>query len=218
MLQRCARLWISCLCCLSARTVRLARFAMLFPLTSRQSWRYYTRQDTSAHPPPGAERLGVSYDPERQWALIRERGLDARGLVQPPRDGSLSLSEAKRLVDHLRNLEEPNLVHFFIWTAYGFGERHGEAVQWCGQTYVHFEGSVDNVEKSAASTIAGGQTPNMWIPDTEQWAVHSDWRCLCTYVAGSESLAQAVLADTSLDAVPVSYEDALFTEAGPAPL
>lgn len=199
-----------------ARTVRdvvPANFAAVVALLHEAR---YERAPTSWR--VVAERLGVSYDPERQWALIRERGLDARGLVQPPRDGSLSLSEAKRLVDHLRNLEEPNLVHFFIWTAYGFGERDGEVVQWCGQTYVHFEGSVDNVEKSAASTIAGGQTPNMWIPDTEQWAVHSDWRCLCTYVAGSESLAQAVLADTSLDAVPVSYEDALFTEAGPAPL
>jgi hypothetical protein len=165
-----------------------------------------------------AERLGMSYDPGRQWALIRERGLDARGLVQPPRDGSLSLKEAKRVVDHLRNLEEPGLVHFFVWTAYGFGESDGEVVRWCGQTYVHSQGSVDRVETSAASDTAGGQTPSMWIPDTEQWAVHSDWRCLCTYVAGPASLAQAVLADTSLDAIPVGYEDALFTEAAPVPL
>jgi hypothetical protein len=42
-----------------------------------------------------AERLGMSYDPERQWALIRERGLDARGLVQAPRDGSLSLKRGE---------------------------------------------------------------------------------------------------------------------------
>lgn len=161
-----------------------------------------------------AERLGVSYDPRRQWALIRERGLDAKGLVQPPRDGSLSLREAERLVDHLRNSGEPGSVHFFVWTAYGFGDGHGEVVQWCGETYVYFTGSLGDVLASAASTIAGGQTANIWLPDTEQWAVHSDWRCLCTYLAGSEELTHAILSDRALDAVPVDHEDALFTEAG----
>lgn len=81
----------------------------------------------------------------------------------------------------------------------------------------YLPGSRDDVVTSAASEIAAGQTPNMWVPDTATWAVHSDWRCLCTYVAGPEHLARAILSDSALDAVRVGCDDALFTEAGRYP-
>lgn len=120
-------------------------------------------------------------------------------------------------MDYLQGLGDPGLVHFFVWTAYGFGESDGELVRWCNQTYVYLPGSLDDVVAAAASGLAARQTPNMWRPDTGQWAVHSDWRCLCIYVAGPEHLARAILSDSALDALPLGCDDALFTEAGRYP-
>lgn len=166
-----------------------------------------------------AEHFGEPYDPTRFWAVLHQRGHDVeeRNIhphVLPPRDGCLSYKETKQLLPHLRRLDEPSFVHLFVWTAYGFGANDGELVRWCGDTYAYSQGSLDDIPAAAASDVAAGQIPNIWIPDTAQWAVISDWRCLCTYVAGPEQLANAIARDPELDAALVDYADPLDTEAG----
>lgn len=166
-----------------------------------------------------ADQFDFPYEPTRFWADLRQRGHDVeernvRPRVLPPRDGCLSLQETKQLLVHLRRLDKPAFVHRFVWTGYGFGPDDGELARWCGDSYVYTRGSLDEILTAAASDIAAGQTPNMWIPDTERWAVISDRRCLCTYVAGSEELAGAIVGDSKLDVALADYEGPLYTEEG----
>ena len=166
-----------------------------------------------------AKHFDFPYDPTTFWAILVQRGHDVdernvRPRVLPPRDGCLSLEEITQLLGHLHRLDEPDFIHKFVWTAYGFGADDGELVRWCGDTYVYTRGSLDDIRATAASPIAARQTPNMWIPDSGQWAVISHRRCLCTYVAGPEGLAGAIAGDPKLDAALADYEWPLYTEEG----
>ena len=63
-----------------------------------------------------------------------------------------------------------------------------------------FTGSIDAVP---GLTIGGwSRTPNWWWPDDRAWVVVSELDAPSTYVGGSAALAQAILDEPQLEAVP----------------
>ena len=63
-----------------------------------------------------------------------------------------------------------------------------------------FTGSIDAVP---GLTIGGWScTPNWWWPDDRAWVVVSELDAPSTYVGGPEALAQAILDEPQLEAVP----------------
>ncbi len=55
--------------------------------------------------------------------------------------------------------------------------------------------------------------PNLWWPDDKAWCVASEVDLLATYVGGSRDCIQAVLEPAALEAVPVSAEHRVDSEA-----
>jgi hypothetical protein len=66
--------------------------------------------------------------------------------------------------------------------------------------YLLFTGSIDAV---VGLSIEGwSQSPNYWWPDDRAWIVVSEIDAPCTYVGGSASLAEDLLAEPGLEVVP----------------
>jgi len=51
------------------------------------------------------------------------------------------------------------------------------------------------------------QSPNLWWPRDHAWCVASEIDFCSTYLGGSRALVERVLADESLEAIPVRLED-----------
>jgi hypothetical protein len=88
---------------------------------------------------------------------------------------------------------------------------HGPRVRLPHRDYLLFTGPLEAVSELGA-TIGDtfvAQSPNLFWPQDHAWCVASEIDLACTLVAGSELLAEALLANPSLQARPVDPSDAL---------
>ncbi|OAV62702.1 hypothetical protein [Enteractinococcus helveticum] len=149
-----------------------------------------------------------------------------------PAEGTLDASEAAHLVSVLRNhTTTPEHCWFALWNGYGWdgaarfeligeGEpahqleppidpvpsevRDGPLVELPERTYLLFTGPVE----AALSFIQEyQQTPNLWWPADRSWCVASEIDLAWTYLSGSASLVDQVLADPALEALPAKPQD-----------
>jgi hypothetical protein len=54
-----------------------------------------------------------------------------------------------------------------------------------------------------------GDSVNLWWPDDQAWCVGTEIDLMTTYVGGSTACIQAVLAEASLEAMPVSVDQSV---------
>ena len=80
---------------------------------------------------------------------------------------------------------------------------HGPKVSLPYRNYLLFNGPLDAATELGRTTPWGGfdpQSPNLFWPQDRTWCVASEIDLFCTLVAGSEALAEALIADPRLEA------------------
>lgn len=149
-----------------------------------------------------------------------------------PAQGTLHASDAVRLVSILReHTTTPRQCWFALWEGYGWDTatrfeladeprparqvespidpvpsevRHGPRVELPERSYLFYSGPIE----AALSFIEEHeQTPNLWWPADRSWCVASEIDLAWTYVAGTESLRDQMLADHALEALQVKPQD-----------
>jgi hypothetical protein len=126
-----------------------------------------------------------------------------------PMIGTLERDELDALVDLVaRFTSTPEACWFGIWEGYGWmtpAAPPGPRVEIPGRSLALFAGPIE-----AASAFMGfptNQSPNLWWPRDHAWCVASEIDFCSTYLGGSRALVERVLADESLEAIPVRLED-----------
>lgn len=125
--------------------------------------------------------------------------------------GSLPLTVIDALVDHLAPATAtPDECYFAVWDGFG-----GSAVPHDLEPrlalpyrdYHLFAGPVAAARTSFSSVSFHHQSANLWWPADHAWCVATEIDLSWTYVGGSCSRIDALLADARLDAAPTSATD-----------
>ena len=134
------------------------------------------------------------------------------GYWREPDMGSPPVSLVRRLLEALRPDQG---THFFAsWAGYA-SEIHGPTVRFSPyqREMVLYSGSlVDEDGAPLLPTTATGRVPMYWWPSDLRWFVGQDIYARSLLVGCSDSTAQAILADPSLDAYAVKASDKVLTE------
>lgn len=137
---------------------------------------------------------------------------------QGPRIGSLYPPDAFAVAETLRRFTPtPDECWFCLWEGYGLLGRSlttgpepdakrylvpdnlQERVSLPNRDYLLYFGGVDDVV--ATATEAFHQTANLWWPSDRSWAVATEIDLSSTYVGGTTELAEALVADTRIEAL-----------------
>jgi hypothetical protein len=104
----------------------------------------------------------------------------------------------------------PELCWFCVWTGYGGIEERERGAR------IHHPPDRDYFVSSgpiAAVSLFEDEGPNIWWPDDRAWCVASDIDLAATYVGGSARCIERMLAAEALEALPVSVDDRVDSEA-----
>ncbi|HZC98768.1 MAG TPA: hypothetical protein VFA46_00770 [Actinomycetes bacterium] len=157
-----------------------------------------------------AEWAGVAPHAEMQWDEIAPpRGqVGAERLHLPPQEGHLPAEEAEALVAALRrHSTTPDRCWFAVWE--GFGALEPDR-RWPGiarlhlpnRNYVLFHGPIDAAVRSF-EPLPFRQSANFWWPQDQAWCVATEIDYAWTYVAGTESCIDDLLAESRLEALRI---------------
>lgn len=172
---------------------------------------------------PDAQFQTVALPPTRPETPPPWRG-------QGPHQGQLYLPDAEVLAEVLRGFTTtPEQCFFGLWAGYGFARtplvregsppaaplpdpipdavRAGCLVELPGREYLLYEGPVEAV--TATAGFGHGQTANLAWPADHAWCLASEIDLAWTYVGGSESLVERLLADERIEALPAGADDPL---------
>lgn len=177
---------------------------------------------------------GVDLRPDTQFhtiALPPERpGGPPPWRGQGPAEGRLYGPDAEALAAVLRCFTStPEDCCFGLWDGYDFAGvpltslgsspaaprpdpipaeiRRGPRVHLPGRDHLLYAGPVEAI--AAPAGLGHGQTANLAWPKDRAWCVASEVDLAWTYVAGSEALVRAVLADGHIEALPADPADPL---------
>jgi hypothetical protein len=172
---------------------------------------------------PGAQFHTVALPPTRPEMPPPWRG-------QGPCQGRLYLPDAEVLAEVLRGCTNtPEQCFFGLWAGYGFvgtplvregsppaaplsdpipdAVRAGRLVELPGRGYLLYEGPVEAI--TATAGLDHGQTANLAWPADQAWCLAMEIDLAWTYVGGSESLVERLLADERIEALPADADDPL---------
>ncbi len=154
-----------------------------------------------------------------------------------PQEGSLYVPDAEVLAAILRDwTATPEDCWFCVWDGFGWdgastfaalteaGQppeiieeprrdpvpgpvREGPRVRLPNRDYFLYQGPVEAVGTLASLDGTGGQSPNLWWPADRAWCVGTEIDLQWTYVGGPRGLADAVLADDRIEALPAAPDD-----------
>ena len=131
--------------------------------------------------------------------------------VAPPPDGELPPATLGALCDVLaRHTTTPDLCYFGVWEGYGWIPRGPVAkLEVENRAYLLFQGRLSGVGE--IGYWMGGyfrqQAPHLIWPTERSWFVAGDTDLDSTYLGGSSELIRELLADTRLEAWPISATD-----------
>lgn len=176
---------------------------------------------------------GVALRPDAQFHTVAlpptrpDRPPPWRG--QGPHQGRLYLPDAEVLAEALRGFTTtPEQCFFGLWAGYGFAGppvREGSSLvallpdsipdavraeplfELPGREYLLYEGPVEAV--TATAGVGDGQTANLAWPADHAWCLASEIDLAWTYVGGSESLVEHLLADERIEAFLTGADDPL---------
>jgi hypothetical protein len=125
--------------------------------------------------------------------------------------GPMFGTEIRELANVLRDFTRtPELCWYCAWVGYVIDDREGNAPQVHHDIRDYFLsfGPIEEV-----TSFGYGEGPDIWWPDDRAWCVGSDTDLAATYVGGSSRCIDALLAYTTLEAMPVSANDRVDSEA-----
>ncbi len=121
------------------------------------------------------------------------------------RTGSIPEAMIGPMVEHLgRATTTPERCFFALW------EGHGDSpvpldleptLELPDRRYHIFAGPIEGVQTNFAASLIGHQSPNLWWPEDQAWCVATEIDFAWTYVGGTRSCIDALLADPRLEAV-----------------
>jgi hypothetical protein len=136
--------------------------------------------------------------------------------TESPQTGSLSPEQARRLVAVLaRHTGTPESCWFGVWE--GKGELHRALfaaarfeVPQRPMWLLH-----GPIQAAASSPYPGGDgdSVNLWWPEDRAWCVGTEIDLMTTYVGGTQECIDAVLSETSLEAMPVAVDQYVTWDA-----
>jgi hypothetical protein len=144
---------------------------------------------------------------------------------QGPRDGEPYREDLLTLVNVLTPLTvSPERCFFCVWNGYfqSNAARYGSEtpsvqlprpdppprlVELPNRSYGLFEGALAGAVSIAIAHRRVGQPPNLWWPSDRSWIVASEIDLPWTYVGGSRTLIDRVLADPRLESLAVEPDD-----------
>jgi hypothetical protein len=177
------------------------------------------------HPARGVDGEQVSWATVAAWSGRRmHRLVQFHAIARPlfvvqdnrapwngesPENGNLPIDLLRALCRVLgEHTRTPDRCWLCLWEGYGYLDdvlpaevRDGPRVQLPHRAYVLFEGSLETATEPQepfgrrVGTAFFPQSPNLFWPQDQAWCVATEIDLYCTLVAGSESLAQALLAD-----------------------
>jgi hypothetical protein len=155
--------------------------------------------------------------------LVRSDGIDWRRNGSPPFEGRLDPTYLRRLLELFApRTDVSENIWLLVWAGYGDMQSVRRAdneielnSSWrgSGRTYLLFHAAIGaSVDKDAGDPFDKPQqpiarTPNFWWPENRGWFVSTDIDSFSTYVGGSKTLIERVVADDLLEAAHVSLED-----------
>lgn len=163
-------------------------------------------------------------------------GTPRPGGGEVPPEGSLWAADAAALAAIARQwTAAPDDCWFCVWNGFGWGAatavlsaagpgqdavpapahpdpvppavRAGPLVRLPNREYFLYRGTAEDVVTLARVPGTGGQSPSLWWPADHAWCVATDIDTPWTYVGGSRGLIGALLAGSSLEALPASPGD-----------
>ncbi len=160
-----------------------------------------------------AEWYGKTVHPQMTFSrLVDLDWLEHPSWGSRPEVGTLPEEECKPLMDVLGEFTStPELCYFAVWEGYGgLDERLGKGVAklespHAGRKYYIFRGTLDGV-LSFYKWSFFHRSPNIWWPEDRAWCVATEIDDLETYVGGSASCIERVLAHPELEALPIAID------------
>lgn len=152
----------------------------------------------------------------------------APGAGSLPREGTLCWDDTTALIELLRASTGDGRCWFAVWEGYGWDSvmmltlgggkseatrvpdpiprevRDGPRVELPCRGYLLYS---DDLTGALAWVPSRRQTPNLWWPDDHSWCVASEIDLPWTYIGGSRSLIDSILADDRLEAWPAQPDD-----------
>lgn len=160
--------------------------------------------------------------PAAEWGSITgsweyQRRLDQPGLfTESPRIGSLSSETARRLAAVLaRHTAASESCWFGVWEGKGLLHRalHAAPTFELPQRPMWLLGAPIHAAASSPYPRGWGDSANLWWPDDRAWCVGTEIDLMTTYVGGSQDCIEAVLAEESLEAMPISVDQYVTWDA-----
>jgi hypothetical protein len=160
-----------------------------------------------------AAHAGTRAHARMQWHAITRAGNDGGGPggLVPPEAGRMPERMLKVLVGHLeRHTGTPDSCCFAVWDGWGFPELaalrgRGAHVRLHDRGYFLMQGDI----RAALDRVSPlyPQHASIWWPEDRAWCVATEVDMMWTYVGGSESCIEEILADPRLEAWPASPDD-----------
>lgn len=113
----------------------------------------------------------------------------------------------------LRTWTAPNETCFFgVWAGYGIlrGAEMTNTYDLPGREYLLYSGTID---LALARLDDMDQSPNLWWPENRAWFVATEIDYAWTYVGGTATLIESVLAANALEALPARLTDKPFFDS-----
>jgi hypothetical protein len=133
-----------------------------------------------------------------------------------PRWGVLPLRERRELVELLRSeTTTPGQCWFCTWEGFGFhDDLSGGRVRLPGRDYMLYTGRIELALVSLYPPFDGdSSSPNLWWPEDRAWIVVTEIDYAWTYVGGSGSLVERLLANETLEVLPTKLSDKPFYDS-----
>lgn len=169
-----------------------------------------------------AEANGRTAHPLMQWPGITgiadindwQHG-QAKIYDEQPARGTLPPEVARPLAEILRgHTTTPERCLFGLWDGYGGTPKlpRDAEVGLSGRTLALYTATLDDAIESFEPP-PWHQSANLWWPADQSWCVATDIDLLSTYVGGSTTLAEVLLASNELEVVPATEDDAIHLRA-----
>jgi hypothetical protein len=169
-------------------------------------------------------------------AINRPPVSDSAAAVYPPESGNLP-SDVLRIVcaTLAEDTSTPDRCWFCLWSGYGWLQdttsrylegaasipppvpvANAPCVHLPYRDYLLFEGPLDAATELGWNVESGffvAQSPNLFWPEDHAWCVASEIDLFCTLVAGSNELAESLLADSRLEVWRVFPDDLVTADS-----
>ena len=158
--------------------------------------------------------------PHPQMDLYDMAGLDQLSNDIPscldlPDFGRLPIEECEHLLGILKEFTTtPRQCYFGLWHGYGFidARYHRAArtlkIDTLAREYFVFQGVADRIAAFYEGLFS--QSPNLWWPDDRAWCVSTEIDHMDSYVGGSATCIERVLAHPGLEALPIATDARLL--------